>query len=205
MPSIRHKRGTRAQIDAAAAQGLLRPGEVYLVTDEARLTVAVSAGEHRRVARTDEAGGSDPWSWAALSADIANAAGTLLAVPDLSFSAAAGERYLVEINGSFLSSATSSGLALALEIPSGAICGMSIHPVTASALGVSEQNQGATTTGASVGVRAVSSPVPLFARHVILTGATGGPVRVLFRPEVAGATATIRGGATWLSWRTIPA
>jgi hypothetical protein len=58
MPSYRHKRGTRAQIDAAAAANGLRTGELYLMTDEARLTVATAAGAHQPAARQDESGGA---------------------------------------------------------------------------------------------------------------------------------------------------
>jgi hypothetical protein len=43
MPSFSHKRGTRAQIDAAALASGLKTGEVYLLTDEARLSVGIAA------------------------------------------------------------------------------------------------------------------------------------------------------------------
>ena len=58
MPSYRHNRGTRAQIDAAAAASALRTGELYLMTDEARLTIATAAGAHQPAARQGEGGGA---------------------------------------------------------------------------------------------------------------------------------------------------
>ncbi len=56
MPSLMHKRGTRAQINAAAAAGGLKAGEVYLITDEARLTVGTAANAHQAFAKQNEAG-----------------------------------------------------------------------------------------------------------------------------------------------------
>lgn len=50
MPSLRIKRGTRAQLDAAAAADQLLAGEQYLITGEERLAVGVSSGRYREVA-----------------------------------------------------------------------------------------------------------------------------------------------------------
>jgi hypothetical protein len=58
MPSLRQKRGTRAQIDAAAAASQLKSGEVYLITDEARLTVSTGVNTHQAAAKQGEGGGS---------------------------------------------------------------------------------------------------------------------------------------------------
>lgn len=46
MAEIRFKRGTRAQIDAAAAADELKAGEPYLITDEGRLALGTGAGEY---------------------------------------------------------------------------------------------------------------------------------------------------------------
>ena len=91
MPSLSHKRGTRAQIDAAASANALRTGEVYLITDEARLTVGTSTNAHEPAAKQSDAGGggADPWVWTTLAADVANSTTTLAAVTGLSFTAAA--------------------------------------------------------------------------------------------------------------------
>ncbi len=58
MPSLRHKRGTLAQIDAAASANSIKVGEVYLITDENRLTVGTAANAHQPLAKKNE-GGSD--------------------------------------------------------------------------------------------------------------------------------------------------
>jgi hypothetical protein len=57
MPSLRHKRGTLAQINAAATANALRQGEIYLVTDQNRLTVGTAVNAHEPLAKQSEAGG----------------------------------------------------------------------------------------------------------------------------------------------------
>lgn len=68
MPKVLIKRGTRAQIDAAAASNQLAEGELYLITDEDRLAVGTSASTYSTVALTSEissgsatAGSVFPW------------------------------------------------------------------------------------------------------------------------------------------------
>lgn len=48
------KRGARAQIDAAAANAQLRLGEPYLITDEARLAVGITASAYVAMAKETE-------------------------------------------------------------------------------------------------------------------------------------------------------
>jgi hypothetical protein len=56
MTSLRHRRGTRAQIDAAAAANGLQTGEIYLISDEGRLTVGTALNAHVPAAKQSEAG-----------------------------------------------------------------------------------------------------------------------------------------------------
>lgn len=56
MPAIQIKRGTRAQIDAAAAAGQLAPGEPYLITDEGRIATGTSASTYAAAAKQGESG-----------------------------------------------------------------------------------------------------------------------------------------------------
>ena len=58
MPSYRHKRGTRAQIDGAAAANGLRVGELYLISDEARLTIGTATNAHQPAAKQGEGAGA---------------------------------------------------------------------------------------------------------------------------------------------------
>ena len=72
MPSLMHKRGTRAQINAAAAAGGLKTGEIYLITDEARLTVGTASGAHQACAKQSDLGWSSYVSiWSSTPVKIA--------------------------------------------------------------------------------------------------------------------------------------
>lgn len=205
MPSLTHKRGTRAQIDAAASANGLRNGEVYLITDEARLTVGTAANAHSPLAKQSEAGGggADPWTWQKLAADVANSTSTLAPVTGLAFTAAANTTYLVDLIGAFTSAATTTGIALALDIPSGAVAGQLIHNVSATGLGGTEQIVDNATTGATTGVRAAASNVTITARWIVSIGSAGGTVQLQFRSEVAASAVTMKAALTAMGRRTI--
>jgi hypothetical protein len=202
MPSLSHKRGTRAQVDAAATANALRVGEVYLITDEARLTVGTSASTHQPAAKQGE-GGGDPGTWSKLAADVANSTITPAAATGLSFAAAANMTYLVEVIGTFQSAIATTGIALALDIPSGAVSGMIVHPSSATSLTGTEQIADAVTTGATTGVRSGGANVPIRANFIVSVGATAGQVQLLFRSEVAASAVTLKAGLTAMGRRII--
>ena len=199
MPSLSHKRGTRAQIDAATSSGQLRTGDVYLITDEARLTVGSGTNAHAPAAKQSEAGGggSDPWTWQKLAADVANSTTTLSAATGLSFAASANTSYLVEVYGALQSVATTTGAALAVDIPSGSVVGQALINSSASALLATEQIADNATTGVTTGVRAANTNVPVHAWFRVDIGATGGTVQLQFRSEIAGSAVTLKAGL-WL-------
>ena len=203
MPSLAHKRGTRAQIDAAAGASALKAGEVYLITDEARLTIGTAANAHVAAAKQSEVSGSDPWVWQKLAADVANSTVTLAPVTGLSFTAVANTTYLVEVIGTFQSAAATTGIALALDIPSGNVSGQAIHPISATLPGVTEQIADAATTGATTGVRLAATNVPIRANFIVAVGATGGNVQLQFRSEVAASAVTMKAPLTGMGPRII--
>ena len=51
MPALRIKRGTRAQLNTAAAANQLAAGEPYLITDEGRLAIGSGTGSYVAFAR----------------------------------------------------------------------------------------------------------------------------------------------------------
>jgi hypothetical protein len=53
MPSIKIKRGTKAQLDSAASAGNLKQGELYLITDEDRIAVGLSTTTYEAYAIED--------------------------------------------------------------------------------------------------------------------------------------------------------
>lgn len=58
MPDIQHKRGIRSALNALAAANGLLPGQVYLITDENRLAVALTISTYQAMAKEDEGGAS---------------------------------------------------------------------------------------------------------------------------------------------------
>lgn len=205
MPSLSHKRGTRAQIDAAASANALRNGEVYLITDEARLTVGTAVNAHMPMAKQSEAGGGggDPWMWQKLTTDVANSTVTLAPVTGLSFAAAANTTYLVEVISAFQSAATTTGIAMALDIPSGSVVGQAVANLSATAVGANEQIADNATTGATTGVRAATTNVPITARFIVAIGATAGTVQLQFRSEIAASAVTMKANLSAMGRRVI--
>ena len=204
MPSLAHKRGTRAQVDAAAAANNLRPGEVYLITDEARLTVGTAANAHSPVAKQSEAGGgSDPWTWQKLASDVVNSTVTLAPVTGLSFVAAQNTSYLVRVFGVLQSAATTTGATLAVDIPSGTVIGQTLINASSSGLLATEQIADNSTTGVTTGVRAANTNIPVQAWFRIDVGATGGTVQLQFRSEIAASAVTMKSGLTTMGRRII--
>jgi hypothetical protein len=80
MPNVQHKRGTRAALDALAAAGSLRAGQLYLITDEQRIAMAVSGSAYQAYARQSEAG--DPWTRYVLGSDFTNATTSFVTIGD---------------------------------------------------------------------------------------------------------------------------
>lgn len=148
-------------------------------------------------------GGSDPWSFIKLAADVANSTVTLADVTGLSFTATANATYIVELTGTFQAAATTTGIALALTIPSGTISGFALHPTSATVSGSVEQIASGATTGATSGVRAAATNVPVRGRWIIAIGATGGSVQLRFRSEIATSAVTMKAALTALGWRAI--
>lgn len=148
-------------------------------------------------------GGSDPWSSAALLANsVPNTTVTLTAVTGLSFTAAALTEYWIDIRGAFQSAATTTGIAIALDVPTGStqVDMQTIHNVNATTLGGNEQIADNATTGATAGVRAANTRIPFRAYGQIKTGAVGGTVQLMFRSEIAASAVTILAG-TRMAWR----
>jgi hypothetical protein len=200
MPSLAHKRGTRAQIDSVAALNGLRTGELYMISDEARLTIATAVNAHSPAAKQGE---SDPQNWIKLAADVSNSTVTMANVTGMSFSAVPNTTYIVDVVGTFQSAAATTGIALALSIPSGSVSGQAYHPVSATALGSNEQIASGATTGATTGVRVAATNVPIMASYIVAVGATGGTVQLQFRSEIAASAVTMKAGLTAMGRRVI--
>ena len=58
MPDIRHKRGTRAALNTLASGSGLKPGQIYVLTDESRIAVALTSNAYQAFSKEGEGGGS---------------------------------------------------------------------------------------------------------------------------------------------------
>lgn len=56
---VKVKRGTKSQLDAAAAAGALELGEPYLITDQGRLAVGLGQSSYSAMAKQSETGNTD--------------------------------------------------------------------------------------------------------------------------------------------------
>jgi hypothetical protein len=122
----------------------------------------------------------------------------------LTFTALANTTYLVKVIGVFTSAATATGMAMALDIPSGTVSGLAMHSVSATALGSSEQIADNATTGATTGVRAATTNVPFIAEFLVSVGVTGGAVTLMFRSEIAASAVVLKGtNQTAFGYRTV--
>lgn len=57
MPNIQHKRGTRAALDALAVSSGLVPWQVYAISDEGRIALALTTSTYQTFLKTGEGGG----------------------------------------------------------------------------------------------------------------------------------------------------
>jgi hypothetical protein len=121
---------------------------------------------------------------------------TLATVTGVSVAVLANTRYEVEVFGAFTSAATTTGMAMALAIPSGTVFGTVSHPVSATASGSCEQIATGATTGATTGVRAAATNVPLYGCYFVTTGVIPGNITLMARSEIAASAITLTAGLT---------
>ncbi len=148
-------------------------------------------------------GGSDPWSWLSLASNNTVSTTAYADVTGMSFTADANTKYLVQVFGAYQSAATTTGIGLTLNIPSGSIIGQMRVSTSATALGGTEIIADDASTGASTGVRAANTNTPIEAWFVVSVGVTGGTIQLRQRSEIAGSNTVLQSGLTIMGYRTI--
>ena len=143
----------------------------------------------------------DPWHYAVLPSNVAVSTTTFADVTGLSFFAQANTRYEVEVFGAIQTAATTTGAALALDIPSGSVIGQGVHNLAASTLTGWEQIADNATTGSGSGMRATMANVPIRFQAIAAVGGTGGAVQLRMRSEIASSAVTLQAGLTVMKWR----
>lgn len=133
-------------------------------------------------------------TWVKLAADTGQATNSNNAVNSgLQFAAAANTTYVVEFVGAFTSAATTTGIGLQLDIPSGNVWGLvEHHAATTQTLTGHEQVADNATPQATSGVRAASTATPVVGRWIVEVGATGGAVVLMFKPEVNSSAVVLK-------------
>jgi hypothetical protein len=143
-------------------------------------------------------------AYAVLASNAANNTTTLANAAGLSFAALANSKYEVEAIGAYQAAATTTGIAIALDVPAGAaVIGLGLVSTSAVAAGANEQVADAATTGATTGVRAANANAPFFGRWLVSLGATAGTVQLMFRSEIAASAVTLQANLFALRWRRI--
>lgn len=149
-------------------------------------------------------GGSDPWTWTKLASNSTVSTTAYANVSGMSFSALANTTYLVEVFGAYQAAATTTGIGLALDVPTAAtVIGQVVTSTSATALGGTEQIADATTTGATTGVRAINTNTPIRAKWIVANGANAGTVQLMQRSEVAASNTVLQANITAIGYRVI--
>lgn len=161
-------------------------------------------GATRQLTLSASGGGVDPWTWTKLSADSTVSTVTFANVAGMSFSGTANTTYLVELVGAYQTAAVTTGIGLAFDIPADAeIIGINFVATTATSLGGTEQIADAATTGATTGVRAVTTNTPIVASWVIRFNATSGTAQLTQRSEIAASNTVLKANLTAMGRRVI--
>lgn len=149
-------------------------------------------------------GSSDPWTHDKLASDSTVSTTAFANVAGMSFAAEANKLYRIEVFGAYSTPATTTGIALALDVPAGAsLVGQVVVNVNATGLGGTEQIADATTTGKTTGVRAANTNTPISAVWHVQMGATPGTIQLMQASEVASSATVLKANLTVMSRRAI--
>lgn len=118
----KHPTGTRAALNAKASAGTLVPNQVYHISDEGRLAVALTTSTYQTFAKQSEAGGgggADPWTRIILSSDFSNSTVTFTTITGMTFTPPANSTWTIEAEILLQTAATASLPRLGLNVGAG--------------------------------------------------------------------------------------
>lgn len=146
----------------------------------------------------------DKWTYTTLGSNNTVSTTAFANVTGMSFSALANTKYLITLNGAYRTAATTTGISLALSVPTGTtIVGRNVVSTSATALGGTEQIANATTTGATTGVRAANTNTPINSFWIVSVGGTAGTIQLMQRSEIAASNTVLQATLTVMGYRTI--
>lgn len=131
-----------------------------------------------------------------LASDYTNSTVTLSDLTGMSFDAEASSDYEVEVFGEMQSAATTTGIGLALTVPTGStVSGTWFNPGATTQVGTQGwQNASAVVGAKTSGVPAVTTSYPLYGRFHVRTSTTAGNVKLQGASEVASSQITVKAG-----------
>jgi hypothetical protein len=138
--------------------------------------------------------GVDLWTYLTLALNSASSVTALAGVTGMSFTGLALTSYEVEIFGAFRSAATTTGIALALDIPSGSVIGLAFAPSSNTAVLATQTRADGAALAATTGVASANANIPLFGKYLVTLGVTGGTVQLMLGSEVAASAVTLQAG-----------
>lgn len=144
------------------------------------------------------------WKYVVLPANSTVSTTALANVSGMLFKAQANTTYLVEVIGAYQTAATTTGIALGLDIPSGSIIGFNlVKNATALAAELVSQRADNAIVTASTGVVTANTNMPIFCRWVVSVGATEGVVQLRQGSGVAASNTVLQAKITILGYRRI--
>ena len=196
MSSLKIKRGTRAQLDAAAAADQLKEGEPYLITDEKRLAVGLSSNSYSRFALETTA-------VATMKATQQSTSTTLSNINELVLPVEANSIYEIDAFITFQSAATTTGLGIGVLTPSLSKNFIEIViPITSTAAASQLRTifpnavvAGNNTSITGTGVTAANSNHTARISGLIKTNSINGNCQLQFKSEVSGSAVTLQIGS----------
>lgn len=143
-----------------------------------------------------------------LASDNTVSTTALADVTGMSFTADASSTYIVELIGTFQTAATTTGIGLALNIPSGGVMGQVFTPTSSTAVLNVLQIANNAVLAPSTGVAAANTNYPITAKWLVKIDSTGGTVQLRQRSEVAASNSVLKAGTatipgTVMTWKKV--
>lgn len=138
-----------------------------------------------------------------LVSDYTNSTTTLSDLTGQTFDAEASATYEIEVTGDLQSAATTTGLGLALTVPTGStVTGHWWHEATTTqTMTVGWQNASATVGAKTSGVPATATSYPFTGKFRVTTSTTAGAIKLQGASEVAASQVTIKAGLIYKARR----
>lgn len=138
--------------------------------------------------------GGDPWAYRSLALNHPATVTAQAAVTGMSFTGLALTTYEIEVFGAFQAAATTTGISMSLDIPSGTVIGLAFAPSSNTAVLATQTRADGAALAATTGVATANANIPLFGKYLVTLGVTGGTVQLMHGSEVAASAVTLQAG-----------